>query len=80
MDDRQVPSTALQPSFSVNNADYVRTYMQMQSGIGTAFQDKDCSLSYNAFRHAHGSTVFVFDLTADLSNSEHSETTNRGSL
>ena len=50
----------------------------MQSGIGTAFRDEDCSISYNAFDH--GSTLFVFDLTADLSNAEHSEPTKRGSL
>ena len=78
VDGRQVPSTALQPSFGGNNTDYVRTYMQMQSGVGTAFRDENCSISYNAFER--GSTVFVFDLTADLSNVEYSEPTNRGSL
>ena len=43
-----------------------------------AFRHEDCSISNNAF--GHGSTVFVFDLMADLSNAEHSEPTNRGSL
>jgi hypothetical protein len=71
----QVPSTALQPDF---DSDYVRSYMQLQSGVGTAFCDEDCSLSYYAF--GHGSTVFAFDLTSDLANSDHSEPTKRGSL
>jgi hypothetical protein len=74
---RQIPSTALQPAFG-NQTDYVRTFMQMHSGIGTAFRDADCSISLYAF--GHGSTVFLFDLTADLSNEEHSEPTKRGSL
>ena len=52
--------------------------MQMQSCIGAVFHAEDCSISYNAF--GHGSTVFVFDLTADLSNAEHSEPTKRGTL
>ena len=73
-----VLSTACQPSFGRNDADYVRTYMQMQSGIGTVKTVEDDTISYNAF--GDGSTVFVFDLTADLSNAEHSEPTNCGSL
>ena len=77
VDGHQVPSTALQPSFR-DNTDYVRSYMQMQSAVGTAFRDDDSGLSYYDF--GHGSTVFVFDLTADLANSEHSEPTKRGSL
>ena len=77
VDGRQIPSKALQPSF-VNAPDYVRSYMQMQSAVGTAFRDDDSGLSYYDF--GHGSTVFVFDLTADLANSEHSEPTKRGSL
>ena len=52
--------------------------MQMQSGAGSAFQDSDCGLTYNAF--GRGSTVFVFDLTADLSNGFCSEPTRRGGL
>ena len=50
----------------------------MQSALGKAFHDEDCSISFYAF--GHGLTVFVFDLTADLANSEHSEPTKRGSL
>ena len=78
MDDRQVPSTALQPSFGGNDTDNLRTYMQMQNDVGMAFRDEDCSLSCNAF--GHGSTVFVFDLKADLSNTKHLQPTNRGIL
>ena len=52
--------------------------MQMQSGVGMAFRDEDCSISDNAF--GHGSTVFMFYLTADLTNAKHTEPTNRGSL
>ena len=52
--------------------------MQMQSGVGSAFRDTDCGLTYNAF--GAGSTVFVFDLTADLSNGFYSEPTRRGGL
>ena len=77
---RQISTKALQPCFEGNEADYVRNYMQMQSvvAVGTAFREEDCSISYNAFGHC--STVFVFDLSADLSNVEYSKTTNRGSL
>ena len=74
---RQFPSAALQPAFG-EHPDYVRTFMQMQSGVGTAFHDEDSSISYYAF--GHGSTVFAFDLTADLANGNHSEPTKRGSL
>ena len=74
---RQIPSTALQPAFGVNS-DYVRTFMQMQSAVGKSFRDEDSSISFYAF--GHGSTVFAFDLTADLANGEHSEPTQRGSL
>ena len=77
VDGRQVPSTALQPAFG-EHTDYVRTFMQMQSAVGKSFRDEDSSISFYAF--GHGSTVFVFDLTADLANGEHSEPTQRGSL
>ena len=77
VDGHQIPSTALQPSF-VDRPDYVRTFMQMQSGVGTAFRDVDCGINYYTF--GHGSTLFVFDLTADLSNGTHSEPTKRGGL
>jgi hypothetical protein len=77
VDGRQIPSTALQPAF-VQNPDYVRTFMQMQSSVGTAFRDIDCGITYSSF--ARGSTVFAFDLTNDLSNGPHSEPTKRGGL
>ena len=77
VDGRQVPSTTLQPSFG-EKTDYVRAFMQMQSAVGKAFRDEDSSISYHAF--GHGSTVFVFDLTADLANAEHSEPTKRRGL
>ena len=41
-------------------------------------RDEDNGISYYGF--GHGSTVFVFDLTADLANSEHSEPSKRGGL
>ena len=72
---RQIPATAFQPSF---DSDYVRAFMQLQSGIGNAFRDEDNSISY--FDFGHGSTVFAFDLTADLANGEHKEPRKRGSL
>ena len=50
----------------------------MQSAVGKVFCDEDSSISYHAF--GHGSTVFVFDLTADLANAEHSEPTKCGGL
>ena len=77
VDGQQHPSTALQPDFG-DTLDYARTFMQMQSAVGSAFRDNDCGLTYKAF--GSGSTVFVFDLTADLSNGFYSEPTRRGGL
>ena len=50
--------------------------MQMHSDVGTAFCDEDSAISYTAF----GQGSFVFDLTAHLSNAEHTEPTRCGSL
>ena len=52
--------------------------MQIHSSVGMAFLDNDNTIGYTAFRK--GSTVFVFNLTADLSNDEHTEPTHCGSL
>ena len=49
-----------------------------QDNLWVFFYLDNCSTSYNIF--GHGSTVFVLDLTADLSNAEHSEPPNHGSL
>ena len=78
VDGQQIPLTALQPSFGGNNTDYISTYRQMKSGVGLRFHGEDCLISYDAFRN--GSTVVVFDLTADLSNAENSESTNHRRL
>ena len=68
----------LQPNFVGAEADYVRNYMQIHSGVGTTFRYTDNAISYTAF--GQGSTVFVFDLTADLSNDKHTEPTHCGRL
>ena len=50
----------------------------MHSGVESAFHDDDNAISYTAF--GYRSTVFVYDLTADLSNAKHTETARRGIL
>ena len=75
---KSVPSRALQPTFEGQNSDYVRTYMQMSSALGHAFTNQDCGISYNDFRN--GSTLFVFNLNAELTDGEHTEVMKRGSV
>ena len=50
----------------------------MHSRVSTAFHGADNTVTYTAFRQ--GSSVFVFDLTAYLSNDERTEPTYRSSL
>ena len=52
--------------------------MQMESGLGTSFRNYDNGISYKAF--GKGSTVFLFDLTADQSNGKHTDPTRHGNL
>ena len=75
---KQLPSRALQPSFEGANSDYARTYMQMSSALGHAFTNQDCGISYDDFRN--GTTLFVFNLNAELTDGEHTETCKRGSV
>ena len=75
---RRIPTKSLQPNLIEPEADYMRSYMQMHSCVGTAFRDDDNAISYTPL--GQGSTVFVFDLTADLSNDKHTEPTCWGTL
>ena len=52
--------------------------MQMSSSIGHAFTNQDCGLSYKDFKG--GSTFFVFNLNAELTDGDHIETTKRGTV
>ena len=54
---RQVPTTAFTPTFEHDNANYVRTYMQMYSGAGKSFRDEDIGVSYADF--PGGYSVFL---------------------
>ena len=74
----QIPTKALQPSFTGQQADYVRSFMHMQSGLGTSFRNCDIRISYKAY--ARGSTVFVLDLSTDQSNRDHTDPTKWRSL
>ena len=76
VDGRQIPTKVLQSNFVRPEA--MRSYMQMHSGVGMAFRDEDNAKSYIAF--GQGSTVFMFDLTVNLPNAEHTEPTRRCSL
>ena len=75
---KQIPSRALQPEFDGLNCDYTRSYMQMSSSLGQAFTNQDCGLSYKDFKG--GSTLFVFNLNAELTDGDHVETTKRGAV
>ena len=75
---KQIPSRALQPDFIGNNAEYTRSYMQMSSSLGHAFTNQDCGLSYKDFKG--GSTLFVFNLNAELTDGDHIETIKRGTV
>ena len=75
---KQIPSRALQPEFDGLNCDYTRSYMQMSSSLGQAFTNQDCGLSYKDFKG--GSTLFVFNLNAELTDGDHIETTKRGAV
>ena len=78
MDGRQIPSRALQPEFNGDNSDYTRTFLQMSSGLGHSFTNQDCGLSYRDF--GSGSTLFVFDLNAELTDGDHIEAVKRGTV
>ena len=75
---KQLPSRALTPDFSDDNTDYSRTFMQMSSGLGHAFENQDCGLSYRDFKG--GNTLFVFNLNSELTDGEHIERVKRGSV
>ena len=78
MDGKQIPSRALQPEFNGNNSDYTRTFLQMSSALGHAFTTQDCGISYQEFKG--GSTLFVFDLNAELTDGDHIEAVKRGAV
>ena len=50
----------------------------MSSALGHAFTNQDCGISYDHFRN--GTTLFVFNLNAELTDGEHTETCKRGSV
>lgn len=52
--------------------------MQMSSGLGHAFENQDCGLSYRDFKG--GNTLFVFNLNSELTDGEHIERVKRGSV
>ena len=56
-DGRQIPTKVLQLNFIGPEANYVRSYMQIHSGVGMAFHDDDNAIIYTAF--GQGSTVFI---------------------
>ena len=74
----QISTETLQTSFTGQQADYVRSFMQVQSGIGTLFRNCNTGISYKPF--GRGLTVFVFDLTTDQSNRDHTHPIQHGSL
>ena len=52
--------------------------MQMSSALGHAFTNQDCGIPYEDFNR--GNTLFVFNLNAELTDGEHTETVKRGSV
>ena len=78
MDGHQIPTNALQPDFTGGQASYVKRFMQMQNELGTLFCGYDNRINYKTF--GNGSTVFVFDLTFNQSNGEHTYPTRCRSL
>ena len=52
--------------------------MQTSSGLGHAFANQDCGLSYRDFKG--GNTLFVFNLNSELTDGEHIERAKRGSV
>ena len=75
---KQLPSRALSPDFANNTTDYVRSFMQMSSGLGHAFANQDCGVSYSDFQG--GNTLFVFNLNSEQTDGEHIERPQRGSV
>lgn len=70
-----VPSTPYKLNFDENR--YLRAYMQMFEGLGTAGDDKGNLIDVKKFKN--GSTFFVFELGADGSDSSHWELVREGS-
>ena len=60
-----VRSKAFTHTFDGEDVDHVRTYMQMHSGTGKSFKDEYTGVNYTDL--LRGDTVFVFNLTPDLS-------------
>ncbi|XP_011630926.1 uncharacterized protein F54H12.2-like [Pogonomyrmex barbatus] len=61
----QIPSRPLQPNFSKDESLYIKAYNTLFSGTGIHFLHEGNSISREDY--ADGFTLFVFDLTPDLS-------------
>ena len=75
---RQQPAKAFTPVFEGNDVDYVREYLQMYSGVGKSCQDEDVSISDADF--PRGNTIFVFNLTPDLSDDLYFDLVQHGNI
>ena len=65
-------------TFVINDLNYVRTYMQMFSGFGKSFKDKDNGINYADF--PWGNNIFAFNLTLDLIDGPHFHLIHRSSV
>ena len=68
VDGVQIPSSPLQPVYSVDNKAYVEAYHTLFSGTGIYFLNQGNRI--DRFSCPHGFCLYVFDSTSDLSASE----------
>ena len=75
-DGQQVPSKPLKPDFE--NGLYARSYASLFTGTGMMHSDQGNCISREDF--GNGYTLFVYDMTSDLSHGDHFHLLKTGSL
>ena len=76
MEGQQIPSKPLEPHFARER--YIRSYMGLFSASGKLFHDEGNEISRKDF--GQGFTLFGFDLTPDLSETDNFNLIKHGDL
>ncbi|XP_038058761.1 uncharacterized protein F54H12.2-like [Patiria miniata] len=78
VDGEQIPYSPLKPKFEGANKNYIRSYQTLFSGTDKMYQDEGNIITRDSY--PAGYTLFVFDLSPDLSVGGHFNLVKRGNL